>query len=98
MCSKQKSDVPNDVTSDLAAMRCMSDIVFAAVSSQVCRKEGEEKAGKQGHVFYKPLPLPFMRRPTAITAHSHSLNDKKAAPPQPCPDHSESHSHAVTRP
>lgn len=56
MCSKQKSDVPNDVTSDLAAMRCMSDIVFAAVSSQVCRKEGEEKAGKQGHVFLQASP------------------------------------------
>ena len=65
VCSKQKRDVTNDVTSDPAAMRCMSDIVFAAESNQVCRKEGRGAGGEQGHAFRKPPPLPFTRRPAA---------------------------------
>lgn len=60
VCTKQKSDVTNDATSDPAALSCMSDIVFAAESNQVCGREGgregEEKAGEQGHAFHEPPP------------------------------------------
>lgn len=60
VCTKQKSDVTNDATSAPAVMSCMSDIVFAAESNQVCRRggRGEEKAGEQGHAFHEPPPPP----------------------------------------
>lgn len=44
VCPKQKSNVANDGTFDPAALRSMSDIVFAAESNQVCRK-GREGGG-----------------------------------------------------
>lgn len=62
MCSKHKSNAINDTTSDLMATRCVSDIVFAAESNQVCRKEGEKKVG-QGQPFRKPPSLPFISCP-----------------------------------
>lgn len=76
VCSKQKSDVTNDVTPDLASMRHMSDIVCAAESNQVCRKEGEEKAGSKVMLFTSLPPLSFMRRPAALKAHGHCYNEK----------------------
>lgn len=58
VCSKQKSDVSNDVTSDLATMRCMSDILFAAKNNQVCR---EEKARSKAMLSTSLPLLPFIR-------------------------------------
>lgn len=59
--SKQKAHVTNDMTSDLASMRCMSDSLFAAKNNQVCRKEGEESAGRKVMLSTSLPLLPFIK-------------------------------------
>lgn len=100
VCSKQKSDVTNDVTLEPPAMRCMSYIAFAAESNQVCRKEGEQKAGSKV-MFFTSLPRchsrddppPSQRAATALMIKMASsffspfLSGSQG-----------SHSHAATRP
>lgn len=56
-CSEQKYDVANDLTSDPATARRVSDNIFVAGLDQVCRIREEGREGRtlraQGRVIYK---------------------------------------------
>lgn len=53
-CSKEKSDVTNDVTSDPAIMRCMCDIAFYRCEQSGVQEGERWEGGEQGHAFHKP--------------------------------------------
>lgn len=59
-CSEQKYDVTNDLTSDLATARCMSDNVFVAGLNQVCSSgEGAALGARSGYLQASPAsPAP----------------------------------------
>lgn len=64
-CSKQKkSNIANDMTSDLATNRCMPDNGFTAELNQVCRSEKWKRLRVQGQESNKPYPA-AIHKPTS---------------------------------